>query len=437
MLLYIAATPWVISVVIVVERTEEGKELPVQRPVYYLSEVLTLSKQNYPHYQKVAYGVYMAAKKLKHYFEEHPITVLSTTPLSEIIGCKDATGRVAKWAIELAAHTIQYKPRTTIKSQIIADFFADWGEHQYLPPAPDSTYWRMNFDGSKMLGGLGAGVVLTSPKGDKLQYVLQMHFRASNNVAEYEALVHGLKLAKEIGIWRILCYGDSDLVVHQVSGEWDAKDANMASYRFYVQQLCGFFEGCEFHHVPGANNDEADRLSKISSTKQDISAGVSLEIIRKPSIKPSPESTSIFVPGDPAPAQAPPPDSGAAASGLKEVAGQLSMASSTKDSGAAVSGLVPTAGQPGEVGTTEDPGAADPLVASIFHIREIPSWAEPFSNYLITGDLPQDEAEARQLQRRALAYTIINSELYKHSVYGIFQKCIEPEEGIELLREIH
>jgi hypothetical protein len=159
-------------VVIVVERAEEGKELPVQRLVYYLSEVLTLSKKNYPHYQKVTYGVYMAARKLKHYFEEHPIMVVSTTPLSEIIGCKDATGRVAKWAIELAAHTIQYNPRMTIKSQILADFFADWGENQYLPPALDSTYWRMNFDGSKMHGALGAGVVLTSPKGDKLLYVL-------------------------------------------------------------------------------------------------------------------------------------------------------------------------------------------------------------------------------------------------------------------------
>jgi hypothetical protein len=85
MLLYIAATPRVISVVIVVERTMEGKELPVQRPVYYLSEVLTLSKQYYLHYQKVAYGVYMAARKLKHYFEEHPITVVSTTSLLKII----------------------------------------------------------------------------------------------------------------------------------------------------------------------------------------------------------------------------------------------------------------------------------------------------------------------------------------------------------------
>jgi ribonuclease HI len=382
-----------------VERTEEGKELPVQRPVYYLSEVLTLSKQNYPHYQKVAYGVYMAAKKLKHYFKEHPITVVSTTPLSEIIGCKDASGRVAKWAIELAAHTIQYKPRTMIKSQIIADFFADWGENQYLPPAPDSTHWRMHFDGSKLLGGLGASVVLTSPKGDKLQYVLQMHFRASNNIAEYEALVHGLKMAKQIGIRRILYFGDSDLVTHQVSGDWDAKDANMASYRFYVQQLSGFFEGCEFHHIPRANNDEADRLSKIGSTKQDIPAEVSLEIIHKPSIKPSPESPSIFVPGDLAPAQVPPPDPGAAASGLKEAAGQPSADGSTKDMGAAGSTPAPPAGQPDKVGMMTDPGAADPLVASVFHIREIPSWAEPFSKYLVTGDLPQDEAEARRIQR--------------------------------------
>jgi ribonuclease HI len=214
----------------------------------------------------------------------------------------------------------------------------------------------MSFDGSKMLEGLGDGIVFTSPKGDKLLYVLQIHFRASNNIAEYEALVHGPKLAKEIGIRRILCFGDSDLVVHQVSGEWDAKDANTASYRFHVQQLSGFFEGCEFHHVPRANNDEADRLSKIGSTKQEIPAGVSLEIIRKPSTKPSPESGSILMPEDPAPIQAPSPDSGAAASELKGVVGQPSVARSAKDSGAAVSKLVPAAGQPDKAGISTDPG---------------------------------------------------------------------------------
>ena len=75
----------------------------------------------------------------------------------------------------------------------------------------------MHFDGSKQLEGSGAGVVLTSPKGDKLSYVLQIHFDRSNNEAEYEALLHGLRVAKEMNIKRILCYGDSDLVAQQVS----------------------------------------------------------------------------------------------------------------------------------------------------------------------------------------------------------------------------
>ena len=92
----------------------------------------------------------------------------------------------------------------------------------------------MHFDGSKVKEGLGAGVVLTSPKREKLKYVLQIHFAASNNVAEYEALIHGLNVAKEIGR-RISCFGDSDLVVQQASGTWDALHANMASYRFHVQ----------------------------------------------------------------------------------------------------------------------------------------------------------------------------------------------------------
>ena len=151
----------------------------------------------------------------------------------------------------------------------------------------------MHFDGSKMLGGLGAGIVLTSPKGDRLEYVLQIHFKASNNVAEYEALAHGLRLAKEIGVNRILCFGDSDLVVQQVSREWDARDANMALYRFHIQKLSASFDGCEFHHVPRTNNEAADALSKIGSTRQAIPPGVSLEHLCKPSINPSPESDSI------------------------------------------------------------------------------------------------------------------------------------------------
>ena len=96
-------------------------------------------------------------------------------------------------------------------------------------------------------------------------------------MAEYEAIIHGLRLAKEMNIQCILCFGDSDLVIQQTSGNWDAKDANMAAYRFFVQQFCACFEGCEFHHVPQALNETVDRLTKLGSRKQEIPPGVSLE----------------------------------------------------------------------------------------------------------------------------------------------------------------
>ncbi|KAK1626862.1 hypothetical protein QYE76_001177 [Lolium multiflorum] len=103
MLLYLAASNRVISLVIVVERTEEDHEYRVQRPVYYISEVLTEYKQRYPHFQKLAYGVLLGSRKLRHYFQEHPVTVVSKAPLSTILNNADATGRTTKWGIELSA----------------------------------------------------------------------------------------------------------------------------------------------------------------------------------------------------------------------------------------------------------------------------------------------------------------------------------------------
>jgi hypothetical protein len=128
MLLYMAATNRVVSIVIVVECKDEAQEYGVQRPVYYISEVLTESKQRYPHYQKLVYGVFLASRKLRHYFYDHKITVVSKAPLKDIINNSNATGRVAKWGIGLASFDIDYKPRTAIKSQALAEFIADWKE---------------------------------------------------------------------------------------------------------------------------------------------------------------------------------------------------------------------------------------------------------------------------------------------------------------------
>ena len=122
MLLYVAANGRAVSVAIVVERKEAGKEYPVQRPVYYINEVLIESKRRYPHWQKLVYGVFMASQKLKQYFLGYPITVVSSAPLGDIIQNREATGRIAKWAIELGPHGLKYVPRTTIKSQALVDF---------------------------------------------------------------------------------------------------------------------------------------------------------------------------------------------------------------------------------------------------------------------------------------------------------------------------
>lgn len=386
----------------------------MQRPVYYLSEVLSSSKQNYPHYQKMAYGVYMAAKKLKHYFDAHQIRVICEAPVSEIMSNKDASGRVAKWALELAPYTLQYDRRDAVKSQALADFLVDWAEIEYEPPPLETNYWKMHFDGSKMKNGLGAGIVLTSPKRDQLKYVLQIHFAASNNVADYEALVHGLKMAKEIGIRRIQCFGDSDLVVQQASGNWDALDAYMALYRFHVQKISGHFEGCEFHHISRAENEAADTLSKLGSTRQAIPVGVALEHLRKLSIKPSPESESIFIPAS--------SKAGAVPMDIDSGNGSGNLGTGSPNSAETM------AVEPMEIDEPEEPTSITRLV---------PAWAQPIMSYLKDGSLPEEEVSARQIQRRAKAYTIINGELYKRSVTSVLQRCVEPEEGKEILRDIH
>src|SRR4051812_32622112 len=105
----------------------------------------------------------MASRKLRHYFQECSIIVALEVPLNDILNNRDATGRIAKWAIELLPFNIIYKPRRAIKSQVLADFVAERTEAQL--PKEYGTYsnWIMHFDGSKMLAGLGAGVVFEVP----------------------------------------------------------------------------------------------------------------------------------------------------------------------------------------------------------------------------------------------------------------------------------
>ena len=123
--LYVAAMTQVVCAAIVVERQEEGHTLPVHRPVYFICEVLSETKSRY-FTQKLLYTVVLARCKLRHYFEAHPVTVVSSFPLGEIVHNREATGRIAKWSVELMGEALTYAPRKAIKSQILAYFIAEW-----------------------------------------------------------------------------------------------------------------------------------------------------------------------------------------------------------------------------------------------------------------------------------------------------------------------
>jgi ribonuclease HI len=288
LLLYIAATTHVVSSAVVVERSEEGHAFGVQRPVYFISEVLSESKERYSVVQKLLYAILITSRKLRHYFDEYKITVIMDFSLADILQNQDATGHISKWAVELGALSIDFKPRTAIKSQALLDFMAEWRENQIPTLVDKPEHWTMYFNGSLKLDGGSAGVLFISPRDEQLKYVLQILWEVSNNEAEYEALLHGLRLAISLGIKRLLVYGDSLLVIQQVNKEWDCNKETMDAYVQDVRKLENKFSGLEVHHVVREYNVSTDILSKLGSTCAQVPAGVFVQELKQPSIKPSP-----------------------------------------------------------------------------------------------------------------------------------------------------
>ena len=284
LLMYISCMTHVVSTALVVERAEEGHAYPVQHPVYFISEVLGPSKKKYPQVQKLLYAVLLTTRKLRHYFDDHKVIVVTGFPIGDILHNKEAIGRIAKWACELGAHDIEFRPRTAIKTQALVDFVSEWIEQQVLENLETAKVWRMYFDGSLKLQGAGARILFIAPKGEQLKYALQLLFSASNNAAEYEALIHGLNIAISLGIKRLKVYGDSLVVISQINKEWDCSNDSMGKYCIAVRKLEDKFEGLEFHHVERDLNAAADALSKLESSRAQVPPGVFIQEVPRPSI---------------------------------------------------------------------------------------------------------------------------------------------------------
>jgi ribonuclease HI len=286
--------------------------------------------------------------------------------------------------------TISFAPRKAIKSQVLADFLAEWVDTQ-LPTAPiQAELWTMYFDGSLMKTGAGTGLLFVSPLGKHLRYVLRLHFLASNNVAEYEALVNGLRITVELGVRCLDARGDSQLVIDQVMKNSHCRDRKMEAYCDKVRRLEDKFNGLELNHIARRYNETADELAKIASGQTTVPPDVFSRDIHQPSVKiddtPEPDETSA---------------------------------------------------QP-EVPSVAE-GEALRIEGERNGVMPNPNWQAPYLEYLLRGELPLDKVEARRLARRAKSFVLLGDEkeLYHRSPSGILQRCISVTERQELLQEIH
>ncbi|KAL0290958.1 UNVERIFIED_CONTAM: Ribonuclease HI [Sesamum radiatum] len=181
----------------------------------------------------------VTARRLRPYFLSHPVGVKTNTPL-----------------------------KTTIKAQALADFVSEMTE-MTIKGASQDQKWLLHVDGSSRAQGSGAGIVITTPQGEDLEFTIKFDFKASNNEAEYEALVIGMRMAREGGAKHLLAYSDSQLVVKKVEGTYEAKEESMIRYLQQIRNLKAKFHLFQIIQIPREENAKADSLSKLASSLED------------------------------------------------------------------------------------------------------------------------------------------------------------------------
>jgi len=277
--------------------------------------------------------------------------------------------------MELCPFSLDFQSRTTVKSQALVDFIVEWTDLNEPPVSDVSDHWSMFFDGSLNINGAGAGILFVSPNKDKLRYVLRILFPASNNIAEYEACLHGIRLAVELGVKRLYVYGDSALVINQLNKEWDTTHEKMDLYCKEIHKWESNFYGIEYIHVVRDKNQAVDALSKLGSSRAQIPQGVFVQDIHEPSV-----------------------------------------------------GTDLVEKQPIEAMLIDD---ATPTTNS--H-----DWRTPFIRYISDGSGFQDKTENERLIRRSKNYILVDGKLMrKNASSEVLLKCISQDDGIKLLDDIH
>jgi ribonuclease HI len=304
--------------------------------------------------------------------------------------------------------TLAYALRKAIKSQILADFVAEWTDAQLPSPQIQSECWTLYFVGSVMKIGSGAGLHFISPLGEHMRYAVRLHFPASNNMAECEALLCGLRIAIETGIKRLNVSGDSQLMIDQVMKNASCHDDKMEAYCEAVRALEDKFYGIELNHVPRRYNEEADELAKITSGRITVRPNVFARDVTKPSVNLEPNPSNHEEP------------SGAPSSPT----GAKPIDEDPSNEAYVLSLLEGFGADEAEAMDTEPvPSAGD--------------WRDKYISWMDRGELPSDRSEARRITKMAKSFTLVDGELYKRAASGVLQQCVPIPQGCELLRDIH
>jgi ribonuclease HI len=313
----------------------------------------------------------MTTKKLKHYFLAHTILVVSDRPLTRVLQSKEVMGWIMQWTVDIDQYDIEFIPRRVIKSQALTDFIAEWTDSglRGIDELPD--HWVMYFDRSYTLKGARAGFVLIPPEGDILKYAIQLEFLAANNIAEYEGLVMGLRLAKDLDIRRLLIKRDSQLVAKQVQKEYDCNNDKLAEYLAEVCWIEKFFDEFDVRYAHCLDNRDANHLAWISSSRAPTPTDIIIEKVTKPLVR--------------------------------------------------------------QVEEAIDATKLDLMVIDEPEQRLAYDWMSPIKMFLDNQPPSDDNAEVERIARKSKMYHLIDRVLYRRGTNDMMMKCISREEGIQLL----
>ena len=190
----------------------------VQQPIYYVSKTLVDAETRYLPLDKLVLALVHARRKLPHYFQAHTVYVLTKYPLQSLLKRSDFTSRIAKWGTRLGSFDVRYRPRTSMKGQVLANFVAEFSSRKEMEVACHVEFhpWKVFVDSASSAMGARAGIVIITLEGIILEHSLRLGFRASNNKTEYKALLARLKAVQDMGAREVEVYLDSRLVVNQV-----------------------------------------------------------------------------------------------------------------------------------------------------------------------------------------------------------------------------